>query len=229
MTDSLLTAIRKNQTSFHPVVQFEPGTDKLVLFDLTEGGDLPAPVLTQAGDFFLFPEKFRENLAARYLIGGYNELRFMYNRSPLFDGEAEPRRLHIGTDIWGPAGTAVHAFWGGMIHSVGSNDKPGDYGATIILLHQLEGVPFYTLYGHLSRRDIQGVSAGQYVVRGQQIGHFGEPEENGQWPPHLHFQIIRDMALYEGDYPGVVKVSEAAQWLFNCPDPDLILQLNKYL
>ncbi len=168
----------------------------------------------------------------RYGIGGYNEHRTIYNRSSIFDprtkGE-EPRRLHIGMDIWGPAGTPVFAFMGGRIHSFAFNDNDGDYGATLILLHQLEGVPFYSLYGHLSLQDIQSITTSQYVVRGQQITHFGEPAENGNWPPHLHFQVIVELGIKEGDYPGVCKFSEREKYLKNCPDPDLILQMNRYL
>ncbi len=141
----------------------------------------------------------------------------------------EPRRLHLGTDIWGLAGTPVHAPLGGMIHSFAFNDHYGDYGATLILLHQLDGFPFYTLYGHLSLRDIAHISTGQYVNRAQVIAHFGQPEENGHWPPHLHFQIIYEMGMYEGDYPGVCRYSEKERYLSNCPDPDVILQMNRYL
>lgn len=174
-------------------------------------------------------DELRHRKGADFLLGGYDEIRSMYQRSELFDGEQEPRRLHLGTDIWGPAGTAVFAFMGGMVHSTGYNDRLGDYGATMILLHQLEGIPFYTLYGHISLKDISQVAAGQYISRGQVIAHFGIPEENGHWPPHLHFQVINDIGLREGDYPGVCRLSERMQWLENCPDPDLILQLNQFL
>ena len=78
----------------------------------------------------------------------------------------------------------------------------------LVLLHQLDTTTFYTLYGHLSLADIARASEFQYIVRGHVIGHFGPPEENGNWPPHLHFQVIRDMRLYKGDYPGVCKLSE---------------------
>jgi murein DD-endopeptidase MepM/ murein hydrolase activator NlpD len=141
----------------------------------------------------------------------------------------EPRRLHLGTDIWGLAGTPVYAPMGGMIHSFAFNDNYGDYGATLIVLHQLDGFPFYTLYGHLSLKDIEGISTGQYVNRGQKIAHFGQPHENGHWPPHLHFQVIYDMGLYDGDYPGVCRYSERDRYLSNCPDPDVILMMNRYL
>jgi peptidoglycan LD-endopeptidase LytH len=169
---------------------------------------------------------------AVYGIGGYNEHRTVYSRSPLFDaakpGE-EPRRLHLGVDIWGPAGTPVYAFMGGRVHSFAFNDSKGDYGATIVLQHQLEGVTFHTLYGHLRLQDIEILNESQYISRGQRIAHFGLPEENGHWPPHLHFQVIIDMELKEGDYPGVCKFSERGKYLLNCPDPDLILQMNQYL
>jgi len=61
------------------------------------------------------------------------------------------------------------------------------------------------------------------------IAHFGEPNENGHWPPHLHFQIILDMELKQGDYPGVCKYSERQKYLANCPDPDFILQMRKWI
>ncbi len=169
---------------------------------------------------------------AVYGIGGYNEHRTVYSRSPLFDaarpGE-EPRRLHLGIDIWGPAGTPVYAFMGGRVHSFAFNGNRGDYGATIVLQHQLEGIAFHTLYGHLAVQDIATLSEAQYVTRGQHIAHFGVPEENGHWPPHLHFQVVIDMELKQGDYPGVCKFSEREKYLLNCPDPDLILQMNQYI
>ena len=52
--------------------------------------------------------------------------------------------------------------------------------------------------------------------------------ENGNWPPHLHFQIIEDMELKEGDYPGVCTSANREKYLANCPNPDLILTLMQY-
>ncbi len=140
---------------------------------------------------------------------------------------SEPRRLHIGIDIWGPVGTPVFAFMSGQVHSFAFNDHYGDYGATLILAHQLENVSFYTLYGHISLRDINNIKEGDYLVPGQEIAHFGDRHENGHWPPHLHFQIIGNMESYKGDYPGVCRYSERETYLANSPDPDLILQLNR--
>ena len=99
----------------------------------------------------------------------------------------------------------------------------GDYGATIILKHVLEGVTFHSLYGHLSVADLEGLNVDAPVAAGQIIAHFGPLNENGHWPPHLHFQLIMDMEGKMGDYPGVCRYSERARYLANCPDPNLIL------
>ena len=131
-------------------------------------------------------------------------------------------------DIWGKAGTPVFAPLGGMVHSFAFNDRKGDYGATIILLHQLDGIPFYSLYGHLSFRDLS-ISEGNYVNRGQEFAHFGDVHENGHWPPHLHLQLIFDIQMKQGDYPGVCKYSEREKYLANCPDPDFLANLNQFV
>ena len=146
----------------------------------------------------------------------------------MFNGE-EARSVHLGMDIWGPAGTKLYAPLGGVVHSFAFNDNFGDYGATIILQHQLDRITFHTLYGHLGLSDIAGLNEGSYVIRGQTIGHFGEAKENGNWPPHLHFQVIKDMELKEGDYPGVCSLSERQKYLLNCPNADLVLGMMKYL
>jgi murein DD-endopeptidase MepM/ murein hydrolase activator NlpD len=116
----------------------------------------------------------------------------------------------------------------GTIHSFAFNDAFGDYGATLILQHEVEGVLFHTLYGHLSLHSIEDKWEGQTVEKGEWIAAFGEPAENGHWPPHLHFQLIIDMQGTKGDYPGVCTLAERESYLANCPDPDLLLNMMQY-
>lgn len=229
MISELENALVKNRADFHPVIKFDPAKEKLFQFDFTDNNKILGA--SEIADTTLFTDYIDRTLKANdatYGIGGYKENRKLYRRSQLFAGE-EARAVHLGVDIWGPAGTPVYAALGGMVHSFAYNDNFGDYGATIILLHQLETIAFHTLYGHLSLADIAGLSEGAYITRGQVIGHFGKPSENGNWPPHLHFQVINDIQLMKGDYPGVCKPSESAWYLKNCPDADLILNMMKYL
>ena len=236
LTD-LLSAQRED---FAPVVPFNAATERVASLDLSNNNqELDELTYSDTAAFSAYINQKLAAANARYLLGGYGELREMYKRSRLFGfatGEpetittpAEPRRLHLGIDIWGEVGTPVAAPLGGMVHSLANNDNFGDYGATIILQHQIDTVAFYTLYGHLSMRDVTNLREGQFITRGQNFAHFGKPSENGQWPPHLHFQIIIDMGLWEGDYPGVCKFSERDYYLNNCPDADQILNMNRFL
>lgn len=89
--------------------------------------------------------------------------------APFLTGEAgkvEPRRLHLGTDIWGPAGTSVMTPLEGRVHSFAFNNQSGDYGATIILKHELAGNSFFTLYGHLALKDIEECQVGDQLSAG---------------------------------------------------------------
>ena len=156
-------------------------------------------------------------------IGGYLENRVIYRRSPHFDAAAEPRSLHLGVDVWVPAGTPVAAPLPAVVHSLADNNHFGDYGPTVILQHDLEGVSFYSLYGHLSRADLAGLRAGQALAAGQVFAHVGPYPENGDWPPHLHLQLLADTQGRVGDFPGVAPPSERAYWAALCPDPMVFL------
>ena len=229
MITELENTLIKNRPDFHPVLDFDPATEKLFQFDFTTANtELKAVNISDTDIFSEYISHKLKSTGSKFGIGGYSENRTLYRRSKLFEGEEE-RSVHLGIDIWGPAGTKVYAPLGGVVHSFAFNDNFGDYGATVILLHQLDSVTFHTLYGHLSLNDIAQLSEGSFIIRGQVIGHFGEPKENGNWPPHLHFQIIKDMRVMKGDYPGVCTLSEKRKYLANCPDADLILNMMKYL
>jgi len=92
----------------------------------------------------------------------------------------------------------------------------GNYGPTVILFHPTEKI--YSLYGHLGNADLLHLEAGAPIAKGQLLCHLGEPHENGGWPPHLHFQLIRDMQGFKGDYPGVCSLRDLNFYANNCPD-----------
>jgi murein DD-endopeptidase MepM/ murein hydrolase activator NlpD len=216
---------------FHQVVPFEQ-EEKLVQMDFTANNkELTAEIVNDTNRFIQYINAQLKAAEAKYGIGGYSEQRTLYARSKVFDAKdgEEPRRLHLGIDIWGKPYTRVMAPMDGIIHSYAFNNAYGDYGATIVLSHRLDDISFYTLYGHLSLNSIKNLHEGKSVKQGDVFTEFGIPFENGQWPPHLHFQIILDMQGMKGDYPGVCKNSEREFYLNNCPNPDLILQMMKYV
>ncbi len=230
--------LKSHSSHFYRVVRFDPIKEKLISFDFTEENDeLQNIDMQNIPEFSSYISNKLKKDGAKFGFGGYDEIRFLYKRSNLFDKDLdnkkdvseEPRRLHIGIDIWGDVGTEIFSPLDGRVHSFAFNDNFGDYGATIILEHELAGHSFFTLYGHVSLADIDNIKEGFKIKAGQILAHFGEPEENGYWPPHLHFQIIEDIAGYKGDYPGVCKLSQQNQYLENSPDPDLILGMKAFI
>jgi murein DD-endopeptidase MepM/ murein hydrolase activator NlpD len=177
---------------------------------------------------FVFSEFVTEKLLSANTftgIGGYAENRIIYRNKKHFSSEQNPRSIHLGTDIWTDAGALIYAPLHGKVHSFAFNNRYGDYGPTIILNHELEGTEFFTLYGHLSLQSLDGLYVGKSIASGEQFASIGTYPENGDWPPHLHFQIISDMGKNAGDFPGVSSMQEQAYYLSVCPNPNLILRI----
>lgn len=232
--------VRPYSSTFYPVVKFNPAKERLLAFDFTEKNiELQQIDLQDIEEFSNYISTQLQIHNAKFGYGGHNELRSLYKRSNLFDnnltneeklvGIEEPRRLHLGIDLWGQEGSEVFAPLNGAVHSFGYNSQLGDYGATIILSHQLKTISFFTLYGHLSLQDIENLNEGDFIRGGQKFAKFGNLMENGCWPPHLHFQIIKNISSFRGDYPGVCKLSESERYLENSPDPDLILGMRQFI
>ena len=160
-------------------------------------------------------------------FGGYQEIRNLYKRSTVFNAEnSEERNIHIGLDLWINESASVHSALDGKIHSLQNNTALGDYGPTIIIQNQLDGHVFQTLYGHLSEESLIGKQIGDAVSMGEQIGNLGLPPINGDYAPHLHFQIIIDMENNFGDYPGVCSQRTLDHYNTNCPDPNVLLKIS---
>lgn len=177
--------------------------------------------LTNTLVFNNYVESILSESKALYGIGGYKEHREIYKRSNHFDEKEESRCIHLGVDVWTKAGTPIHAPFDGVIHSFKNNNNYGDYGPTIILEHNIENCTFFTLYGHLDPNDLNRFHKGQIIKASQIIGLTGDFPDNGNWPPHLHFQLIDKLEGAEGDYPGVCTIKESDQYFKNCPDPSL--------
>jgi murein DD-endopeptidase MepM/ murein hydrolase activator NlpD len=200
---------------------------KYVALDLsvTNKGLVESKPLT-ATDFENFITNYLKKNNAEIAFGGYIEGRNLYQRSTIFKNENLPERnIHIGLDLWGKVGTSILAPLDGKIHSFKNNEGFGDYGPTIILEHEIENEKFYTLYGHLSLESIENITVGTVFKKGDRLATFGNSTVNGDYAPHLHFQIINNIENYYGDYPGVCNINDLNFYIENCPDPNLLLKI----
>jgi len=173
-----------------------------------------------------FINEHLENHMGLVAYGGYNEERNLYRESDIFNAASgtEARSIHLGVDFWAKSGTKVCAPLDGTVHSFKVNNTKGDYGPTIILEHSINEAVFYTLYGHLSAASLTDLAIGKKISKGTHFARLGVPEENVNYAPHLHFQMIKDLQGNLGDYPGVCTKKERVTYLENCPDPNLLLK-----
>lgn len=186
-----------------------------------DGLDMSDPTAMEA-----YLNNFLNHTRGQVAYGGYLEKRNLYKSSSLFqDTVGSARNIHLGVDFWSPAGTEVITPVDGVVHSFCDNNAIGDYGPTIILEHHMGDTVFYTLYGHLTRTSLEGLKKGKAYKSGDVLGRLGKPEENVNYAPHLHFQVIKDLQDREGDYPGVCKLEQMEYYIKNCPDPLQLLKI----
>lgn len=203
------------------------GPHDYIAIDLSEANEELKKINISSSDAFTgFIEDYLKKSGKKVAFGGYREVRKLYRRSELFQNTEEAREVHLGLDFWAPAHTTVLAVLDGKIHSFKDNVNFGDYGPTIIIEHEWKGELFYSLYGHLSRSSLLDLQEGQQVKQGDKIAELGAPEENGDYAPHLHFQLIKELNEKRGDFPGVASKRELDFYLQNCPDPNLLVKLN---
>jgi 4-aminobutyrate aminotransferase-like enzyme/Ser/Thr protein kinase RdoA (MazF antagonist) len=207
--------------------------DELPIFplDLSVGSDLFAAQDVGAGParFDVLIRRDVDGDPDAIAVGGYAEARLLYT-TPEFataaDPAAERRTVHLGTDVWTHAGTPLHAPRAGTVRHVHDNDAPLDYGPMVVLEHATaDGVPFFSLYGHLATATLTHLREGDPVAAGDVIGWIGSAPRNGDWAPHVHVQVILDLLGLGVDYPGVAVPSQASTFLGLSPDPALLLGL----
>lgn len=222
---SLLTQITSKSIK---VIDASIATSSYISIDLSSQNlDLNQFDVASSKAWEHYLDSYLKQNQATVAFGGYLEKRTLYNRSDYFTKEKpeNQRNIHLGLDLWCDAGTTVLAAFNGKIHSFKNNTNFGDYGPTIILEHQIKDLTFYTLYGHLSLASITSLKVGQIVKQGETIATLGKAEVNGDYAPHLHFQIIKDLQGNFGDYPGVCSAKNLEFYCSNTIDPKVLLGL----
>jgi murein DD-endopeptidase MepM/ murein hydrolase activator NlpD len=104
---------------------------------------------------------------------------FAAARSYFYEGKKVDEQTHMGVDLASIAQAPIPAANAGkVVHA----DDLGIYGKCVIIDH---GMGLQSLYGHLSRIDVE---KGETVAKGQTIGNSGATGLAGG--DHLHFEII---------------------------------------
>ncbi|MEM6527614.1 MAG: peptidoglycan DD-metalloendopeptidase family protein [Chloroflexota bacterium] len=102
-------------------------------------------------------------------------------------------RVHHGVEFQNPNGTPVLAAADGTVYYAGSDfervfgPQPNYYGNLVVIQHGFrtpQGETVFTLYGHLSRVEVE---TGDAVAAGDQIGAVGA--EGVAIGAHLHFEV----------------------------------------
>lgn len=179
-------------------------------------------------DYFQFKiNQIQKQQEDKLIAGGYLEPRSLYT-SETYDKYGneglEKRCIHLGLDFWVPPSTPIHSFYDGEVVMAFNDKGEKAYGGMIVLRHTVNGLVFYSLYGHLSIHSIRQVQIGKKIAKGKCVGWIGTAMENGNWAPHLHFQIILDLIGFQNDFPGVAYHKQIRTWQSLCPNPNLLFK-----
>lgn len=112
---------------------------------------------------------------------GKKTMRFV-NRSFRYRGH------HVGIDFAAPIGETVRAVADAEVVFAGTR---GGYGNLVVLEH---GQNYQTYYAHLSRF-ADGLTVGQKILRGEEIGFVGTTGVSTG--PHLHFEIRKENQYFD--------------------------------
>ena len=209
--------------NFAPVVM--PAKPAALVLDFSATGpDADVIAKLDGPQLDLYCETKIAEARADYAVGRYGENRAIYKGDAFETASAARRTVHLGIDVFAPAGTAVFAPLEGTVAFKYDDDVAFGFGPTVLLEHVTDdGDRFWTLYGHLERKGFAKLKLGQRIGKGEAFAAFGARHENGHWPPHLHFQIVTDHLGLEGRMHGVGVGRDWQVWRSISPDPNVIL------
>ncbi len=181
------------------------------------GEPLPAPSVERFSELI---DAAMRRAGARFAFGRWGEDRDLYTSAQFAGNDGQRRSVHLGLDLFCAAGTPICAPLPGVVEIVANNARELDYGPLVIVRHATPGgLPFWTLYGHLADSVLRSLRAGMPLAAGAAFAAVGAPPDNGNWPPHLHFQLVLDLLGLGRDFPGVASPREQRRWFALSPNP----------
>lgn len=154
-------------------------------------------------------------------LGPWGEERPVYTSDAFASTLAKGTRraLHLGLDLFLPAGANVRTPLPGRVVDIYVTDAPLDYGHAILLEHTPRpDVTFFSLWGHLSAASARARKVGESLLAGDVVGQMGDNTENGGWQPHVHLQLVTYRPRLAADVIGAGESGYRAVWAELFPD-----------
>jgi 4-aminobutyrate aminotransferase-like enzyme/Ser/Thr protein kinase RdoA (MazF antagonist) len=216
--------IDRHKDELAAVTDVAPRLQNKAVVPFGNSGD-PIAAASAAGKPEIAEKLWQERAAAEHVtlgLGPWGEDRPVYTadafRSRLAEGMR--RSLHLGLDLFAPAGSNLHAPLAGRVLDLYVSAIPQDYGHVVLLEHEPEaGITFYSLWGHLSAATVKALKVGDIVPAGGIFGQTGKPAENGGWQPHVHIQLLTYRPAGAGDVIGAGEPGYRSVWAELFPDP----------
>jgi len=161
-------------------------------------------------------EKYKQMLEKGFILGSGEERVYDGEKPGKISEEYEPTNIHLGVDYMVEESVNVGAIADGEIIDIKKPEDfvsdvnrlnlykgEGGYGNMILVKHKLpNGLEIYSLYGHLADDNDpeKQFKIGDQIRKGEKIGKVGKPfsAENGGWPSHLHFSILKEQNAING-------------------------------
>ena len=161
-------------------------------------------------------EKYKQMLEKGFILGSGEERVYDGEKPGKISKDNEPTSIHLGADYMVEEGVDVGAIADGEIinirkpedfvsdvNKLNLNKGEGGYGNMILVKHKLpNGLEIYSLYGHLADDNDpeKQFKIGDQIRKGEKIGKVGKSfsAENGGWPSHLHFSILKERDAING-------------------------------
>jgi 4-aminobutyrate aminotransferase-like enzyme/Ser/Thr protein kinase RdoA (MazF antagonist) len=227
-TPGIIRWLEQNRHQFATVCNFDlSDATRLLTIDLSIDSPEMRPAEAPANTAELSEHLFRkiQNQGATVGIGRYLERRSLYKSDHFLTADStEQRDIHLGIDLFIPAGESIYAPLNGKVEAFANNSDRYDFGPVVMLRHDTDDdLPFWTLYAHLSEQSLDRLRVGQAIEQGDLIGWVGSYPNNGDWPPHLHFQLLTTLLGMGTGIHGVATVGQLDVWESISPDPNLLL------
>jgi murein DD-endopeptidase MepM/ murein hydrolase activator NlpD len=145
----------------------------------------------QPEKFYMFTDRNFEGRKTYPWQGG----TYGFSRNPeRIGGEILETKFHEGIDIAplrrdaaGEPLDDVRAVESGRVAHVSRAERDSNYGHYVVLQHDVEGTPVYTIYAHMNAVD---VADGQSVAKGARLGTLGHTGEGiDRRRAHVHLEI----------------------------------------